>query len=220
MLLIALAGEDICFPLHKGSDCWAALRTHPHLQNGLLTAVLKKTADAPFVAPMQGMFADQSPQLKLANMPRRRVPQLHRNVALKRPALQSSTSAWSWHEDPAVDAAGGNDGQVTGYFSFHTEFERNPWWRADLGELQPITQVYVYNRLDDDAVARRAAHLCLSLSEDDETWRTVFERTEDAAFGGADGDPLRVDLNGEKSRYVRISLAGEGYLHLDEVEVY
>ena len=150
--MIALAGEDICFPLHKGSDCWAALRTHPHLQNGLLTAVLKKTADAPFVAPMQGMFADQSPQLKLANMPRRRVPQLHRNVALKRPALQSSTSAWSWHEDPAVDAAGGNDGQVTGYFSFHTEFERNPWWRADLGELQPITQVYVYNRLDDDAV--------------------------------------------------------------------
>jgi hypothetical protein len=220
VLLIALTCEGICFPLNKSDDCWAALQAHPVLKNAEATAVLRKTTDAPFTTPMQAMWAGHSSGLKLANLARRRILQMRPNLALNRPALQSSTSVWSWHEEPELDAAGGNNGQVTGYFCFHTELEQQPWWRVDLGKPQPVTEVLVYNRLDDDPAARRAAHLCLSLSDNDETWRIVFARTEDTAFGGVDGNPLRVNLQGEKARYVRVSLAGEGYLHLDEIEVY
>ena len=39
-------------------------------------------------------------------------------------------------------------------------------------------------------------------------------------FGGADGDPARVEVHGAVARYVRIELTTEDYLHLDQVEIY
>ena len=219
-LLIALTCDGICHPLKAGRDWWSALQAHPGLKDAEATVVLKKTADLPFVAPLQRIWTHQSPGLNLANMSRRGALQMRQNLALNRPALQSSTSVWSWHDDPAVDAAGRNNGQVTGSFGFHTDCEPKPWWRVDLGSSQRISEVLVYNRLDEPAWAFRAAHLRVSLSDDADTWRTVFARTDDIPFGGADGNPLRVELNGETARYVRISLPAEGFLHLDEIEVF
>src|SRR5262249_39951632 len=158
---------------------------------------LRKNTDAPFISPMQGIWTYQSPALSLASMPRRRTLQMRPNLALNRPALQSSTSSWSWHDDPALDAAGANNGQVSGCYSCHTDLEHEPWWQVDLGASTPITDVIVYNRLDEDQWARRAAHLCVSLSKDSVVWRNVFSRKEDTAFGGADGKPLRVELKEE-----------------------
>jgi F5/8 type C domain len=218
--LIGLTTDRICHQLHSGNEVWDALRSHPELSYSELCTVLRKTADAPFVVPVQGMWMYQSPGLTLATMPRRYAPQMRPNLALNRPALQSSTSVWSWHDDPALDAAGGNDGRITGLYGFCTEFEPAPWWMVDLCALRPLTDIYVYNRLDEDPWACRAAHLTVALSDDAQTWRTVFSRTDDAAFGGADGNPLLVQLGGQIARYVRVSLPGEGFLHLDEIEVY
>lgn len=218
--LIGLTTETMCYPIHSGNEVWGALRAHPELGSSAVCTVLRKTADAPFVVPVQGMWTYQSPSLALATMPRRYAPQMRPNLALRRPALQSSTSIWSCHDDPTLDAAGGNDGRITGSYGFHTEFERAPWWMVDLCAPRPLTDINVYNRLDGDPMARRAAHLTVALSDDAQTWRTVFSRTDDAAFGGADGNPLRVLLGGQVARYVRVSLPSEGILHLDEIEVY
>ena len=119
-----------------------------------------------------------------------------------------------------MDASGGNDGRITGYFGFHTELEQDPWWMVDLGAQLPLREIVVYNRLDDEVVAARAAHLRLSLSDDGSSWHEVYARREDAPFGGADGAPLRVPLYGRRARYVRVSVPGHTILHLDEVEIY
>jgi hypothetical protein len=45
-------------------------------------------------------------------------------------------------------------------------------------------------------------------------------RQRGAPFGGADGNPARISLNGASARFVRIELPSGGYLHLDQVEVF
>ena len=130
--LIALTDANTCFPLQRGHDLWRAIAEHPALSESAVCAVLTKRTDASFKSPIQGMWNYQSPLLNLALMQRRRTLQKRPNLALNRPALQSSTSIWSWHEDAALDAAGGNNGQVTGFYSFHTDFEHQPWWMVDL----------------------------------------------------------------------------------------
>ena len=64
----------------------------------------------------------------------------------------------------------------------------------------------------------------VAVSDDANTWRLVYERTDKTPFGGADGNPLRVKLHDTRARYVRLSLKpspkGKSILHLDEVEVY
>jgi hypothetical protein len=109
---------------------------------------------------------------------------------------------------------------VTGYYSFCTELEFEPWWMVDLGDSVNITEVIVHNRLDHEPSARRAAHLTILVSDDGENWREVYSRSEDTAFGGADGKPLRVALAPQTARYLRIMLPEATLLHLDEIEVY
>ena len=65
---------------------------------------------------------------------------------------------------------------------------------VDLGELQPIAEIVVFDRLDADPAAPRSAHLIVAVSDDSAVWRAA--------------------------RYVRLSLPERTGLHLDEVEVY
>lgn len=142
------------------------------------------------------------------------------NIALNRPALQSSTSEWSNNSDPTADAAGGNNGFVTGLYGFHTAEEIEPWWRVDLGKPTSFSEAVIYNRLDAASAAARAAHLRISVSVDALSWSEVYARNESEPFGGADGHPLRIALPGSPARYVRVSLPGRAILHLDEFELY
>lgn len=220
ILLVTLSSTNVCCQLKTGYDFIDAVRSNPELANAEVCALLRKNVDAPFAIPLQGMYSFQSPALALANMSRRHEPQVRPNLALHRPALQSSTSPWSWHDERAVDAAGGNNGQITGYFGFCTECEYRPWWMVDLETSQKISEIVVYNRLDDVQSALRSAHLCIAISDDRQNWHEVFAREEDFPFGGADGRALRVELTGQSGRYVRVSLPEQGFLHLDEIEVY
>ena len=143
------------------------------------------------------------------------------NLALNRTAMQSSTCCASWHDDPGLDAAGGNNGMVTGYYSFCTGIEEQPWWMVDLGKITAIEEIVVYNRVDTTPNgAERSAHLRVSLSQDGYAWETIFAREDDAPFGGADGNPLRIDVDGRSARWVKLSLPSVNLLCLDEVEVY
>ena len=56
------------------------------------------------------------------------------NLALNKPALQSSTSRWSRSRFPEQDARGANNGIISREEGFHTAHERNPWWQVDLEE--------------------------------------------------------------------------------------
>lgn len=135
------------------------------------------------------------------------------NVARGKPATQSSTSEFSAPDD----AQGAVNGRVTGGFGFHTDRQRNPWWQIDLERMTPLKAVVVYNRLDD--CAARAYPLVIRLGDETGSFRQVHAQNGEP-FGGKDGKPLEISLDGATARFVRIELPTEDYLHLDEVEVY
>lgn len=141
------------------------------------------------------------------------------NLALKKPASQSSTLkefGGNWH------ASRGVDGVKTGNLfdgGFHTDNEENPypWWQVDLESGYDLSYALLYNRLD--CCSERAKTLEVLLSDDGQIWRSVYKH-DGSAFGGADGHPLKVDLNGQKARFLRVQLREFNALHLDEVEVF
>lgn len=220
--LIGLMQDDVFFPLVSGDDYREGIARHPKLAQAVIGVVFEKVIDQPFIPPIQGVFQHGMPeQYILAQTPRRYVKDSRPNLALNKPAVQSSTGKTSWHDDPVQDAAGGNNGMVTGYYSFCTNLQLEPWWMVDLGAPTPIQEVVVYNRIDTFARgAELSAHLRISLSQDGRDWARVFERNEDEPFGGVDGNPLRVLIYGRVARFVRLSLPGLGALCLDEIEVY
>jgi hypothetical protein len=136
------------------------------------------------------------------------------NIALGKPAQQSSTSQWS----KPNDSQGGVDGQKTGSFGFHTNAETSPWWQVDLGASCALDQIVIYNRLD--CCSERAATLQILISNDGGTWQTLYTHNG-APFGGVtDNRPLIVNATGRAARFVRLQLTANAYFHLDEVEIY
>jgi hypothetical protein len=135
------------------------------------------------------------------------------NVALNKPAIQSSLSEYSLPND----ARGGVNGIIDGSYGFHTQKERQPWWQIDLEEEVPVEEVIVFNRLD--AGSSRAYSFKLKIGRDSEKLEEVYAQNG-RPFGGADGNPARIKLGGTIARFVRIELPDEEYLHLDQVEVY
>ncbi len=120
---------------------------------------------------------------------------------------------------PEQDAAGGVDGVITGKWGFHTENEDNPWWQVDLVQETAIGQIVVYNRCD-SGCAGRTARMQVLLSTDGKNFRQVYQHDGTVFLGKVDGKPLRIALDGQRGRYVRLQLPGRSYFHLDEVEIY
>ena len=115
------------------------------------------------------------------------------------------------------DAAGGCDGVKDGGPGFHTEKQSQPWWQVDLGTSQPVARVVIWNRTE---CAERASRLQVSLSDDARRWTTVYRHDGTIFYGFSDNKPLTVKLTNQPTRFVRIQLPGNDYLHLDEVEVF
>ncbi|MBE3098776.1 MAG: SUMF1/EgtB/PvdO family nonheme iron enzyme [Planctomycetes bacterium] len=129
--------------------------------------------------------------------------------------------------DPAVEgvrqggqaaSAGGVDGVKNGNFGFHTGREDKPWWQVDLEKVQALDRVVVWNRCN--TASERAASLRVLLSSDGNAWRQAYQHDGTTFYGVKDQIPLTVPLQGAEARFVRIQLAENTWLHLDEVEVF
>jgi hypothetical protein len=168
---------------------------------------------------LKTLVAQQDPEIFTPVLPEVLTgPRRGENLALRKPALVSAVSAWSASQDPAVEAAGGNNGQITGACGFHTPLQREPWWQVDLGRIYAIRAVVVFNRLD---FAERCIRMRVSSSPDGANWTIRGAKLDGALFGGADGNPYTFTFSPPfQARLVRITLIGEGMLHLDEIEVY
>ena len=69
---------------------------------------------------------------------------VQRNIALFKPTNQSSTYS-DWKSYPASNAVDGNrDTDISK--CTHTNEENNPWWRVDLGRVEPVAEVIILNR--------------------------------------------------------------------------
>ena len=103
----------------------------------------------------------------------------------------------------------------------HTTLQRFPWWAVDLEVLAQIHQMRIYNRIDHPEYSARLRHFFIEVSADGDEWEMVYAKYDEAVIGGADGAPLIVAPDPHApARFVKITLVDEGFLHLDQVEVY
>ena len=64
------------------------------------------------------------------------------NIALFQPTRQSSTFSGS---NPARNAVDGNRSPDLNKCT-HTRADNKPWWRVDLGRVEPVAEVNIVNR--------------------------------------------------------------------------
>lgn len=122
------------------------------------------------------------------------------------------------------DAAGAVDGVKDGKYAFHTGGDPCPWWQVDLGHVQPITRLVVYNRLDYAPGLHNADTLVVLTSDDGQQWTQRYDN-EGRHFGGISGaPPLEVVFpdGALQARFVRLQIPSDQPIlfHLDEVEIY
>jgi len=119
---------------------------------------------------------------------------------------------------PEADAGGANKGQITGEAGFHTEFEPDPWWQVDLGGEEAVERVVVYNRME---FRERCIKMSVFGSADGVDWTLCGTKLDGDLFGYVDGWLYVFRVSSPFSaRFVRLGMIREGFLHLDEVEVY
>jgi hypothetical protein len=137
------------------------------------------------------------------------------NLALGRPAWQSSTSPRSRKRSLRREAEGGNDGDRESRFGCLTAQQENPWWAVDLGAEREIRRVRLFNR---PLSGQRLRGFVIEASPDFLIWTTAY------AHDGADMEALRarpVEIVFERpiaARYLRVRLPRKGALHLSEIE--
>ena len=136
-----------------------------------------------------------------------------RNIALGKPANQSSIHPWWNAKSGEADAAKGNNGIIGGKGGFNTALEINPWWQVDfLGEYS-ISEVKIFNRVDaPDEVFRLAVYTSIDGCHWLPFAATLLDKTHTPTC-------LASKLPVAAS-YLRVSRVGYGELHLDEIEVY
>ena len=141
------------------------------------------------------------------------------NLALGRPARQSSYGPPGWAATPAGRLSTATSGILTGRCQFHTDHEEQPWWIVDLGGVAQIDGITLHNRADDSW--DRCTRFSVSTSIDDIEWTVIHRQEDPLSFGnGITGNPFLLRLDRPVlTRYVRIILLGTNFLHLDQVEV-
>lgn len=143
------------------------------------------------------------------------------NLALGKPADQSSVSEWSIGRTTIKDAAGAVSGRITGGHQFHTQFEAYPWWSVDLLGVARIEEIRIYNRVDSVGCARRLRHFFIEISLDGADWSMVYTKHDERMIGGADGLPLIIAFDAPvAARFLKLTVVDSAFLHLDQVEVY
>jgi FkbM family methyltransferase len=135
------------------------------------------------------------------------------NIALNRPATQSSTSIWSTNKSRETDARMGNNGDLVSPRCFHTNRELNPWWQVNLEGAYLIKRVIIHNRLD---VRRRLTRFTLLRSNDGRKWLEFFKKTDGCAFSEFSAEITEDCL----ARFVRLRLDGHDVLHFRECQVF
>ena len=129
----------------------------------------------------------------------------HQNLALHRP-VTVVTPHPEWGRDSSLLV----DGDRTN-LGFHTIDAPDQTATIDLGSVQRIFRVVVYNRAD--CCKERAVPLKVEVSEDGVHFRQVAERKEQF-------DKWKADFPPTSARYLRLTDLATAAFHLAEVEVY
>ena len=148
------------------------------------------------------------------------------NVALKKPATQSSTLSGpgALGIDPVAGLAvdGNTDPAYDNGSTSHTLNEFQAWWQVDLGSVQPIENIVVYNIIG--CCSNRLTNFYVLVSDDPFTstdLNTTLAQAGVSAYHYYDQGPPQLTLAINRTgRYVRVQLVGANNLELPEVQVW
>ncbi|XP_070546444.1 uncharacterized protein [Ptychodera flava] len=138
-----------------------------------------------------------------------------KNLAIKKPASQSS----HYGDGSATKAVDGDKSSEYDHRSCtHTEYEYEPWWKVDLGDIYEIYEIVITNRGDccDDRLLNAQIYV---IEDTGITGNTSC--AEPLNYEDLSTNPITVNCGGPKlGRYVLIKLLNTtNYLTLCEVEV-
>jgi len=125
-------------------------------------------------------------------------------------ALRKAVSVTSTDESAKAPAYRVVDGNRTN-LGFHSKNLVDQALTIDLGGIEPVSRVDVYNRKD--CCQARAVPLRLELSTDGNAFSLIERRLEPFNVWRADFAPV-------PARFVRLTREGKEFFHLAEVEVY
>ncbi len=142
------------------------------------------------------------------------------NIALNKPTSQTSTQ-FGASSSRAVD--GNKDGDFwNGNSVSLTNWTNNPWWQVDLGQVSEIKDIKIWNRTDCCQNSLKNYHIFISNVPFNSTNlnNTINQNgVQNIYRSSTAGSPTTISINGT-GRYVRIQLAGQGFLGLTEVEIF
>ena len=109
----------------------------------------------------------------------------------------------------------------------HTETALGTWWKVDLGVVAPLDSIIIFNRTTTQTFLLRRLrnfHVYISSSDIDGN-RSLEDLSADPLlfeyeFPGEAGSVEQLYLPQIQGRFILIKLAGEGPLHMAEVEIW
>jgi RHS repeat-associated protein len=140
------------------------------------------------------------------------------NFALNKTATQSSAHSSGAVASRAID--GNTDGVFANNSVTHTNSDANAWWHVDLGQVQSISTIKVWNRVE---FPERLTNFYVFVSDVPFTSTNLTTTLNQAGVSnyqttGQGGFPTELAVN-RTGRYIRVQLAGTNYLSLAEVQV-
>lgn len=139
------------------------------------------------------------------------------NLALGRTATQSSTL----YTTAAAAVDGNRDGNFANSSVTHTNSSAQPWWQVDLGSVQNLDSVKLWNRTD--CCGDRLSNFYVLVSDSPfsstDLMTTLGQPGVSGYYTPGQAGPMISIGVGRTGRYVRVQLAGTNFLSLAEVEV-
>ncbi len=146
------------------------------------------------------------------------------NLAQRSPGLAASQISEHTTPSPASRAVDGSvDGNWGAGSVSHTGNSPNAWWQVDLGAVQEINAVQIWNRTD--CCTTRLSHFYLFISKEPFTSNDPAVLAADPEIWhhyvtGPAGRTTTIPTESEYGRYVRVQLDHTDYLNLAEVQVW
>ena len=137
----------------------------------------------------------------------------HRNVAIGKPASQSSTYRHSANPIASKAVDGNTNGVFIARTTTHTNRDNKAWWKVDLQQQYAITAVILYNRID--CCKDRLQYFDVTLF--DGKGNVVKKISHEK--GVKDVFPFRI-VPPINAQYVMVQLRNRNFLQLAEVQVF
>jgi len=137
------------------------------------------------------------------------------NLALGKPATESSTYPYSILVAASYAVDGNTDGEFLNGSTTHTNIEQGAWWQVDLGSKKNINEIIIYNRID--CCTNRLSNYQVSISDKADFSTHTYQ--QDSHVAPNPKTNIKLDAPGKQGRYVRIQLLDKNYLSLAEVQV-